>query len=803
MSLTPPQAAILERGLIDSGFSCVLQMPTGSGKTWLAEQSIAQVLGRGRRAIYLTPLRALATELMDRWRDRFDPSPVGVFTGEYGTSKRPYPVSYYDARLLVMTPERLDACTRSWRSHWGWIPEVDLLVVDEIHLLGDRQRGARLEGAISRFQRLNPFVQVLGLSATLGNRVELASWLQGVEFTSDWRPIPIDWRIVRFRKADEKPELLWAEVCRCVEQGGKSLVFVQSRRRAEGLSRFLAEKGLRARHHHAGLNHASRKEIEDGFRRGTLDVLVATSTLEMGLNLPVRQVVLYDVQFFDGGEFRPLPTNQVWQRVGRAGRPGLDPSGEAVLLTPTWDRAADGYSRGIFEPVRSGLCQPRYLAEQILAELSSGLSRTAGQLSRTFGQSLAAHQDRLPDLNKLLWQMQEADLVRDDTDREPGSGEIRLLPTRLGRIAARHLLEPATVQLFQAALEDEPAASFLDLLLIAASSSDCEPVLPVDFEELDDLADALARENSQFLGKARSDLEQRLGVRGKRLLAALKMASVGRAWTRTGDAEQVAELSGCYPFEILRLKESLERLLTAMADIQRIEKTEDDQNSPSIEQEVSLAEKIHALQRMVQAGLDEEVITLTLIPGLGPAWARRLKLAEITDLESLAQAEPETLAAMPGMSLRRARKWTEAAVDLVRTRSAYWYRESRASAPTFPEAPEWKSHGIDPYRLRRSLDLKLRPAGEGTYHVWGGLEPHVVRQQGSDWVCDCPDARKGQTCKHVLAVRLARGDRSLYAAVNTTENDRSSGPINLRDLWFEAPSPGGRSQEPWNRPHEI
>src|SRR5439155_402820 len=162
-----------------------------------------------------------------------------------------------------------------------------------------------------------------------------------------------------------KPELLRAEVCRCVGQGGKSLVFVQSRRRAEALSRFLSEQGLRARHHHAGLDHASRKDIEDGFRGGESDVLVATSTLEMGLNLPVRQVVLYDLQFFDGGEFRPLPTNQVWQRIGRAGRPGLDPSGEAVLLTPTWDRAADGYSRGVFEPVRSGLCHPRYLAEQV------------------------------------------------------------------------------------------------------------------------------------------------------------------------------------------------------------------------------------------------------------------------------------------------------------------------------------------------------------------------------------------------------------------------------------------------------
>ena len=799
MSLTPSQAAVMERGLIDSGFNCVLQMPTGSGKTWLAEQAMAQVLGRGQRALYLTPLRALASELMERWRERFAPNPIGVFTGEFGRSGRAYPVSYHNARLLVMTPERLDSCTRNWRSHWGWIPEVDLLVVDEIHLLGDRHRGARLEGAISRFRRLNPFVQILGLSATLGNRVELAGWLDGVEFASDWRPIPIDWRFVRYRKANEKPSLLLSEVGRCVGQGGKSLVFVQSRRRAEALSLFLAKQGLRAYHHHAGLNHSSRREVEEGFRQGSCDVLVATSTLEMGLNLPVRQVVLYDVQSFDGNEFRPLPTNQVWQRVGRAGRPGLDPSGEAVLFSPTWDRAADGYPRGVFEPVRSGLSQPRLLAEQVLAELSSGLARTRSQLRRTFGHSLAAHQNRMPDLEGLLRQMQETELIREDTEREPDSGELRLCPTRLGRIAARHLMEPATVRLFRTAMLDEPEASFFDILLLASSSPDCEPLLPVDFEELDSLGDALARESSRFLSKARSELEDRLGVGGKRLLAALKMSQVARAWTRTGDADQVAELTGCYPFEVLRLRESLIRLLAAMADIHRVEKPGDHRPPRPPEEEVSLADKIHALSQMLQAGLDEEVITLTLVPGVGPTWARRLKQADITDLEALAQAEPEALAALPGLSARRAYQWMDAAVELVRTRSAFWYRESRPSNLTSSETSSGTINGVDPYRLRRALDLQLRPLDEGMYHVWGGLEPHRVWLQGSTWDCDCRDAKEGQTCKHILAVRLARGDRTLKLAVGTVEQGRSEGPINLRDLWFDAPSPGGSSHDPWNR----
>ena len=143
-ALNPAQQEVQARCLLETGFACVLQMPTGSGKTWLAEQAIARVLERGERAIYLTPLRALANELVQRWRTRFEGYEVGVFTGEYGQRQK-YPVPFEDAQLLVMTPERLDACTRHWRSHWGWFPKVSLLVVDELHLLGERGRGPRLE----------------------------------------------------------------------------------------------------------------------------------------------------------------------------------------------------------------------------------------------------------------------------------------------------------------------------------------------------------------------------------------------------------------------------------------------------------------------------------------------------------------------------------------------------------------------------------------------------------------------------------------------------------------------------------
>ena len=175
-------------------------------------------------------------------------------------------------------PERLNVCTRTWRSHWNWIPKVDLVVVDEVHLLGDRGRGARLEGALSSFRRLNPFCRVLALSATLGNRGKLAQWLGGVEFASEWGS-PSRMGITRYRKAGRKPEVLLSEA-RLWLKPGRELVFEQSWRRTE-TSPDLTERGLRADYHHAGLGRTERQKAEDSFavaRPG----LVATGTLEMG-----------------------------------------------------------------------------------------------------------------------------------------------------------------------------------------------------------------------------------------------------------------------------------------------------------------------------------------------------------------------------------------------------------------------------------------------------------------------------------------------------------------------------------------
>src|SRR5262249_11737331 len=153
---------------------------------------------------------------------------------------------------------------------------------------------------------------------------------------------------------------------------------------------------------------------------------------------------------------------------------------------------------------------------------------------------------------------------------------------------------------------------------------------------------------------------------------------------------------------------------------------------------------------------------------LGPKMARRLASSGVRDIEELVLAEPEQLAKLPGLSCGRAAQWIDAASELVNTRSAYRYREDEPTLGIRP--PGWPAK-LDPYRLRRALDLAVTAPNDTHYRVTGGLEPHEV------WLapdrrlcCDCGDAAHGIECKHVLAIRLHRGDRQLRSLSRTLQS---------------------------------
>lgn len=751
-SLFPPQQEVLDHGILELGFSAVLCLPTGAGKTTLAEIGMDNALARGERVAYLTPLKALAEEKISAWRNRWQGRKVGIFTGDYESSAVPVP--YRDAQVLICTYERLDGILRHWQRHLDWLANLGLVVVDEFHLLMDPSRGPRLEGTISRLRRVNPFCRVLGLSATLSNHAELASWLEGVSYHSLWRAVPLKHEVRRYKRLADKPDLIAAIVAETAQSGGQTLVFASSRRRAEHLAAHVIAAGHTAAHHHAGLGLTRRREIESAFRAGDLACLVATPTLEMGLNLPCRTVVIADNTRWNGETFAPLPFWNYLQRAGRAGRPGQDGSGRAVLLAPAWARNVPNYGCTPPEPVRSHLTRAAPLAEQILIEVASRACRTRAQLAWTFLPStLAYRQD--PTLTQRFTACVDDLLSSRMMKEDPGAF---LHATPVGWVGVRRQLSPATVKhlLQLTPLSQAHPLTDFDLLLHHCWDPDLQPQLPVAIENVEALEALIQPIPSVIL-----DTEPPTTLPPRTCAAGVQMAVV--AWQYvTGQAPSVVcERLDVYPTDAEVLRESLLRLLQASTEVQA---TLDPVTHPAEQRQrerligPSLTSRLHRLALQLEHGLPGDAVYLTLIPGCGGRLARHLLDAGITDLEELCNQGPTDLAALPGIGPKRAQAWISAALDLVQDLEP----APLQSAPHRPRAlvaPSDWPHDIDTGRLRRAVSLTVVGAPP-TYWVSGGADEHRVNGVG----CDCADYAHhgpGWWCKHRLAVRLTNRDPQL------------------------------------------
>ena len=760
-----------------AGLGATIGLQTGAGKTFLARCAAAAAVADGQRVVMVVPLRALAAELYPRWQEALAPVPVGLFSGEFGASLQvDGGCSWNEARVAIATYEAFESCTRRWRDN-PWLAEVGLLLVDELHLIGDGRRGARLDGMIARFRRLNPLARVVGLSATLGNDDVIAGWLGGRDARSDWRPVPLTWRRVDVKDTNIRRRRLIEEVDETQRAGGQSLVFVQSRRRAEEVARWLLAAGISARHHHAGLDADERQAVDAAFRSGELAALVATTTLAMGVNLPARKALLYDLQRFDGERSVPLAVREVRQLAGRAGRPGLDEQGEVVLFVPPG--GAVDFEHAPLEPTVSALADRRALAEQVLVEVATGLSSTPAQVGRALASTLAGHQRVIPGtIEGPIAEMLAAGMLEPHVD---DAGRLRA--TRLGRVAVRHFLLPESVTLLRNVLDVLPDATLFDLLLLAMCTPDA-PVLTVTYEALPELSGALAAEPSWLLEHNRAELAALLGCDGRRLLSALAAAVALRRWTRQGTFSESLMLLGGYATEGMRLVEAADRLLTAACAVLSPEGVAEEPSYTLLpDGRAALPDRVRALRAMVVGGVDESLVSLTAVSGIGPVFARRLAGAGVVDLEVLALSDVPELAAIAGVGTARAARWIEAAGARV---------AAGDSALRFIDLGPRRAEGVAPppgvdlYRLRRARELAVE--GDGTtFYVRGGAEPHVVQLAETGLCCDCPDAAAGRTCKHVLAIRLFQGDRALQLVVESLEGT-SAAEVNVYALWCAAAS---------------
>ena len=183
--LRPAQEKSIKKGLLD-GKNLLVCTPTASGKTLIAElASLKGIIENKGKAVYIVPLKALASEKYREFKRRYDK--VAKIALSIGDTDSPDPyLAEYD--LIVTTSEKLDSLIRH---HSPWLSGIKTVVVDEIHLLNDTQRGPTLEILLTILKQLLKNAQIIGLSATIGNAEELAEWLNADLVVDDWRPVKL------------------------------------------------------------------------------------------------------------------------------------------------------------------------------------------------------------------------------------------------------------------------------------------------------------------------------------------------------------------------------------------------------------------------------------------------------------------------------------------------------------------------------------------------------------------------------------------------------------------------------------
>ncbi|KAJ8080649.1 Pre-mRNA-splicing helicase BRR2 [Marasmius tenuissimus] len=373
----------------------LLCAPTGAGKTNVAMLTVLNELGKYRdeatgtfdldafKIVYVAPMKALVQEMVGNFTARLKVFgiKVGELTGDSQMTKQ----QIAETQIIVTTPEKWDVITRK-STDTSYTNLVRLIIIDEIHLLHD-ERGPVLESIIARtirrMEQTGEYVRLVGLSATLPNYQDVATFLRVDEkkglfyFDASYRPCGLQQQFVGIteKKAIKRYQIM-NEVCyeKVLDQAGKnqSLVFVHSRKETAKTAKFLRDMAMEKETitqfvrpdgatreilqeesanvkdpnlkdllpfgfaiHHAGMSREDRGLVEELFADGSVQVLVCTATLAWGVNLPAHSVIIKGTQIYnpEKGRWTELSSQDVLQMLGRAGRPQYDTFGEGIIIT--------------------------------------------------------------------------------------------------------------------------------------------------------------------------------------------------------------------------------------------------------------------------------------------------------------------------------------------------------------------------------------------------------------------------------------------------------------------------------------
>jgi helicase len=673
-TLYPPQSEAMKP--VFNNENLVLAIPTASGKSLVAYIAmINQLLCHGGKALYVVPLIALAREKYEELLI-FEQAgfKIGISTGDLDDSDPK--LARYD--IIICTSEKADSILRHGVS---WVYEVSSLIIDEIHLIQDPTRGPTLEVLIARFRSLNPKTQIIGLSATIKNAIDLSIWLDAKLIESEWRPVPLKEGVVFGReltydtgevlqiehnKSTEMAELL----AQSLSDNGQVLVFVNTRRSTSTVAKELGmttkefliddekkklldklkdfikqysertsiDKTLLAcikngvAFHHAGLASYQRRFIEKSFKEGLIKCIVATPTLAAGVNIPAKRVIIRDLWRYEANMgMQPIPVLEYKQQAGRAGRPKYDSEGEAITVAKKISQKnmiLSRYIHGETEPIYSKLGNQASLRMHLLAAIATGFVNTDDDIMKFIDSTFYAYQAEAYTLE---------DEIEDTIDfllRYEFITESKLgyEPTNFGIRTSSLYIDPlSAVELKKALKSAEKANKLPTDLAVLQTVCSTPDVRSLYLRKSDSWVEMLLEgcKNELFCTVPPS-----IDDEFEWFLSDFKTALLLRDWIEERTEEDIINKFGVGPGDIHGIVQTVHWLLHAMREFARM-------------YYFDMTSFLTGLGLRVEYGCKKELLILVELRGIGRVRARKLYHHGYKSLDALRKASIDELSTIP------------------------------------------------------------------------------------------------------------------------------------------------------------
>jgi helicase len=691
--LLPLQENAIRAGLLGMGKNSdicpniLISAPTSSGKSFCGEMAAVAELLRRKKAVMLVPLKSIAEEKREHFSSCYQSLGIRtlIVTRDHPENDISFQLGDFDLAIAIY-----EKFNRALTANIDILGRIGLVIVDELQMLGDRDRGPELEMALTKIKSSRYSPRIIALSAVIDDGAEAAQWLNCRIIRQATRPIDLLQGVVsggyyhfrsfnsgvegkeKFEIEDSRDEVSEAVIEFLKKDNSRKLVFLKSRRdtieaafklaasvnwgEARGallrldddepsfLSRALRQTLSRGiAFHNADLTPSQRRGIEQGYLKGEILVIFSTTTLAMGVNLPAEMVLMETMKYGDGNSdgkpsLIPITPAEFRNIAGRAGRFGLGSSeapGKAIILAGSdferdvlWSNYIETYSEN---QIDSQLERIDY-ADLILDIIVCGLARTPDEIRRVLEKTF--HYLRYGSYDDSTIARSVANLAENGLIAKNNSA------TPVGEALAEAGISVVSYRYYREALKKASPQSLLGWLFVALGAREFPPSRSgLTSQEYKNhcYERLLFQRFGERIGEIAPHIDIQLGLEPLdfRHCAVLKAAFILSDWADEIPVEQIEQRYQLHHGQIINLGKIAAWLLISLGRIIKAA----DHRSP-------MASSLEDFAFMAQYGVSPEVRSIHALAGqrLNRRDYKALRDSGICSIESVKSLTPDALA---------------------------------------------------------------------------------------------------------------------------------------------------------------